>query len=162
MAFRMGPRSFDTGASGQTVTLTYDPIDLTGMRSIVGYLNVTKADTDAVDTLDGVFQFTRDGSIWHSVAAWPQITGDMSPSSTAPEVRQFIAQNVPTELTGASYEPTGSTGATALIAGSVRNQPFPGKIYSGGLWISAMRVVLTVVDADADADFEGDVVLWIS
>lgn len=159
---RIGAKSFDTGAAsgGQTITLTYDPIDLSCYSRMLGELKVTTADTDAGDTLDSVIQFTRDGSVWNSVAAWDQILGSMSPT----EIRHVVLQQPTSEMasTEQAYEPTGSGGATALVAGSVRNSPFPGKIYLNNLWIAAFRVVLTVVDANSNARFAGSVTLWLS
>lgn len=162
-AMRVGPAAFDSGAGSQTILLTYPPLDLSWKRQILGVLTVTKADTDAADTFDAYLEFSRDGSIWNQVAEWDQILGTASPSATAPEIRNIVVQQgIALDPNEEANEPTGSAGAASLVPGSVRQVSFPGKIYSGGAVISAMRVRLVVVDANSNGDFEGSVVLWIS
>ena len=159
----VGPFAIDTGAGGQTINTNFPVLDLAGYSQIRGTLSLTKALTEADDTLDVYLQSLAEDKItWNDRAHFGQITGADSPTATAPEVRFVNVQAcVALEATEEAYEATGSLGGSRLPAGSVRNGPFPDKLYQGGLWIPNWRVQIVVVDpTGANADFEGSV--WFS
>ena len=152
---------FNTGAGAQTITQEIE-LDLSLCKCLLVELKVTKADTDAGDTLDVELQDTTDRVAWHRRIRFTAVTGDLSPSATAPIYRRAtINQVIDLAATEEVYTPDGSAGATALIAGTVINGPFPGKVASAGVGVlNSWRVSLTVVDADSDADFEGQVSIY--
>lgn len=162
-AMKVGPVPFSTGvdSGNQTIILSFGPLDFSWKQQLQAILKVTSGDTDAADTLDGVLQFTYDNQeTWHAVGAFGQIIGTASPTPTAPEMRWIIVQQgIPLEATEEAQEPTGSLGATPLGAGTVRHATFPPKAYVNGRVVDSVRVVLTVVDADENAEFAGDVTL---
>lgn len=159
--FVIGPVSIDGGV--QTTNTLLDELDLAGCSQIRGTLSVTKALTEGDDLLDVYIQsLAEDGITWNDRAHFGQITGGDSPTVTAPEVRFVnITARIAIEATEEAYESSGSLGGTRLPAGTVRNGPFPDKLYSGGLWVANWRIQVVVVDpTGANADFEGKV--WLS
>jgi len=152
--------AFDTGPTSRTITTPLPPWDISGRLELQCILSVTKADTDAGDTLDVRVQFLlADGLTWNTVARFPAILGSDTPSATAPETRVLTVSNIPLETTDVAYEPDGSAGGTVITADSVRNGPFPRKYRTSDGWQPSIRLQFAVTDADADGDFEGQVLL---
>jgi hypothetical protein len=163
--FRVGPASFTTAAGTANTTLTpaLPALDLSRRQAILMEMAITAALTDSADTISAKLQFTRDGSIWHTAAHTDTVVGNATVSSTAPEIRRVVLSNrVALPAPGQAYEPGGSAGATDLVAGSVRDQPFPGKVFLSGVWVPSWRVVLVQTDADNDATFTGTITLLVS
>lgn len=160
----IGPITFDTGAGGQTITTELPLLNLGRAETIALVLKVTKADTDANDTLDVYFDETFDRVTWDNRGRFQQITGDMSPSATAPEVRKLvISSRIALDATEESYETSGSAGGSDLAAGTVRNGPFA-PIFRNTAGIAAShRLRFVVADpTGSNADFEGSVTLSIT
>ena len=157
---RIGPFSIDGGV--QTTNILFPLVDLAGYDQIRGTLSVSKALTEADDTLDVYIQsLAQDGVTWNDRAHFGQVTGADTPAAATPEVRFVnILARIPLEATEKAYESSGSVGGTRLAAGTVRNGPFPDKFYTGGLWTPNWRIQVVVVDpTGANADFEGSV--WV-
>lgn len=160
---KVGEYAFNTGPGGQTLNQELAPLDLSHADLISVDLVVTKADTDVADTLNVYLQDRRTGGTWNDRAALTTITGDLSPSVTAPEVYNANIQKFGTLSDDEEEsELSGSAGASRLTAGTVRNGPFPGLYrvagYDGPR--ASWRIQLVVVDADNDADFEGTVTVY--
>lgn len=155
--WQSGRMTFDTGPGATTTTLTPGlPVDLSCRDQMRVRITVTKAVTDAADTLNGVVQFTDDGTFWDTVGAFPELTGDMDASASAPLVRELVITarehlDAPEE----SSTPTSSNDAASFPKGAVKNRPMPGRAFSEGQWIDTLRVVLTTQDVDGDGDMEG-------
>jgi hypothetical protein len=154
--------TINTGAGTQTITQDFDKFDLSYARAIVGKLTITNAATDAGDLLDVYLEERTNTLTWNQRARFDQILGSMSPSGTAPEERTIvISADVNLDTTEESYEDTGSTGGTSLSAGTVRNGPFAGKLYSSGAPVATHRARLEVTEAaSSDADFEGTLTFY--
>jgi hypothetical protein len=151
---------FDTGPGAETVNTELEKIDISGARKIRLDLTVDKSDTDAGDTYDVYFQEADDGGFWHDRGHFEQITGSMSPSSTAPEIRTLVISCDSTiDSTEESYEPSGSAGGSRLAAGTVRNGPFLGVRKDTTGRLARHRIQWVVVDGDSNGDFEGNVTL---
>ena len=143
--------------------------DLSTFRRLRGYVKCTKADTAAGDKLIIRLQETLDGITWNDRAVVAAITGDQSPSVTAPETREFtLVANEPLSADEEMLEPSGSAGGTALAEGEVRNGPFapPYRVSTAtptqnpGRY-AAWRFFLDFTDVTTDdADFEGTIELW--
>lgn len=154
--------TLDTGAGSKTgasaITSNFNPGRFGHYDALTVYLNVTKADTDAADVLDVALQETRDGVTWHDRARFANVTGDLTASATAPEVRRLVVQQFGSFADGEEeLEPSGSAGGTRLTAGTVLNGPFPPLLRTGGTRQSSFRLYIEVTDADNDADFEGTI-----
>ena len=149
----VGVITLDTGTSSQTTEL--DAIDLSGAHYLKLDLKLTKADTGAGDLLNIHFQETSDRVTWNDRMRSPDFAGTLSPSATAPETWQQTLSAIQT-LTAAeaSYEPTGSAGATALSKDKVHHGPLLPPVRSSSGLQSAHRVFFEVTSATA-ADYEG-------
>lgn len=153
--------TLNTGAGTQSITQAFDKFDLSYARAIVGKLTLTKADTDAGDLLDVYFEERTNTLTWNQRGRFEQVIGTASPTTSAPEERTIvISADVNLDTTEESYEDTGSLGGTSLSAGTVRNGPFMGKLYSGGAPVATHRVRIEVTDANANADFEGTITFY--
>jgi hypothetical protein len=153
--------TLNTGVGTQTITETFDKFDLSRARAVIGKLTLTKADTDAGDLLDVYFEERTNTLTWNQRARFEQVLGSGSPTATDPEERTIVVSaDVNLDTTEESYEDTGSLGGTALSAGTVRNGPFAGKLYSSGAPVATHRMRVVVTDADNDADFEGTVAFY--
>ena len=153
--FAVGP-----GAANDIVEL--NPIDISRFDCLEIWVKVTTADTDLADELDFRLQCTTDRVNWHTRAR-TLFTGDMSPSATVPEYRVLrLCQAVDLSANEEVHEPGGSAGTTVLTAEQVINGPFP-SLYRDATLQQLMpnwrtRIILT--DADSDASFAGDVVIY--
>lgn len=158
---------FDTGAAAgdlEQITLL-DPFDLSHSKGADVVVSLTTADAAADDTFDLFFEETFDGVTWDQRLHSHQFTGAMTASAAAPEVRRYRVmtyQDLNTSDT--AYETTGSAGASALAAGTVRHGPFAGKRYVAvepfGL-APTHRLRFVTGDADDDARFSGSVTLTL-
>lgn len=153
--------TLDTGAGNQVITSNLNPGDYSQFDAIRLTARLTKADSDAGDSLDIRLQDCWDGDqatpTWNDRIRLAAFTGDLSPSASAPEVQQGVIQKFGSlASTEEVSEPTGSAGASALTAATVVNGPFPGKVRSvlGPQPTWRLRIEVSG-DADADADFEG-------
>ena len=166
---------FTLGPGSSTSFVSLNPVDLSHARELLVEIKVTTADTDAIDTLDVRLQDCSDITFaqlptgtagWNDRARAQAFTGDMSPTTAAPEYyRLSVQQLVDIAATEEAYEPSGSAGASALTAGSVLNGPFPGTL-RGALGVKEAtripnwRIRYQVVDADNDASFIGTTTVW--
>lgn len=152
---------FNTGTGTQTINEELSKLDLSNCVSILMEVILTKALTDAGDTLNVYLQSRGRARVWNDRIAAAQLLGNMTVSESAPEVREYQLQQLGTlSDTEEAQEPSGSAGGSRLTAGTVRNGPFPGKyVDAAGAPGASWRVQFDVTDADADADFEGRVVL---
>jgi len=154
----VGPISFDTGAGSQTLNTEVGPLDLSYPDVLKWILKVTKAAEDAGDTLNVYIQSRGRDGVWHDRVSFTQILGSASPAAATPEILEAVLQKMGSFSDDEEEsEPSGSTGASRLTTGTVRNGPFPGKYYENGARASAWRVQAVIVDADNDADFEFEV-----
>lgn len=156
--------AIDTGAGSQTITSLFSKgLNLSWAKALICDLKITVANTDATDTLDVYIEETVDNVTWNQRGRFEQITGDMSPTTTAPEVRRLVISALPPlDTTEESYETTGSTGGTSLSAGTVRNGPFlpPYRGDASNAPQASYRARLVVTDADNNADFEGTLTVF--
>jgi hypothetical protein len=156
--------TINTGVGTQSITQTFDKFDLSYCDALLCKLYITKAAEDAGDTFDVYVEERTNEVTWNQRGRFERITGDMSPSTTAPEERTLvISAKVNLDTAEESYEDTGSTGGTSLAAGTVRNGPFAGKLFSSSgppFALATHRVRLEVTDADNDGDFEGTVTIY--
>jgi hypothetical protein len=157
--------TLDTGPGSQTILVNLD-VDMARGFAILGELLVTKSVTDAIDTLDVRLQSCNSADaanpVWNTRARFAQILGNMTTSASAPEIRDIALQKFGTLSDGEeAYEPSGSAGGSDLAAGSVLNGPFPGPRRTSAGRQPSWRLKIDVVDADADADFEGAITLWL-
>ena len=158
--------TFDSGTGSQTLTNSFDGLDLSEAPSLTLRVEFTKLDTDAADTCDVTLQCTHDGgTTWDDRIHLKQVLGDMTGSATAPEVREATIYQEPGQGLHPSVsnrEPSGSSGGVVLLAGETLDGPFPVKqrtAASGS--VAAWRVRTVIVDADSDADFEGKIrLIW--
>ena len=154
--------TFDTGAGSQTINVELAPLDLSHARELLLDLTVTKADLDFADNLDVKFQDTIDRLKWHTRARFPLITGELTPSASAPIYRRLALQQiVDLAATEESYTPSGSIENVEPASGSVINGPFPG-IFRGQVGNAqgvfrqpSWRFSIVVTDSDSDGVFEG-------
>lgn len=155
---RVATITLDTGTS--SVTTELDPIDLSGARFLLLDLKLTKADTGSGDLLNIHFQETSDRVTWNDRMRSPDFAGTLSPSATAPETwKQTLSAIQTLTAAEASYEPTGSAGATALAKDKVHNGPLLRPVKSSSGLQAAHRVFFEVTSATA-ADFEGTLIVW--
>jgi hypothetical protein len=149
--------TLDTGPGDQTIERTLAAIDLSSADSLTLRAKITKAAEDAADTLNIRLQESPDGGVtWNTRARLAEITGDMSPSTSAPETREAMVQQFGALADAEeALEPSGSAGGTDLSAGTVRNGHLSPPSRTGGVRTSAWRLQVVVVDADDDAEFEG-------
>ncbi len=139
------------------------PIDLSAAEFIRMELVLTTAGTDAIDTLDVYLQEASDDvtPTWDDRAHFRQYIGTVTVTAAAPEkqIIQFWCTGVIT-ATDASYEPSGSAGASRLAAGAF----IPGRM--AGLRRTSLgrqprhRISFEQVDADSDANFQGTLHVW--
>lgn len=153
--------SLNSGTGTQTILSTLDPIDLSRAQALSVVASLTTTDTDSVDTCAIILQSTWDNVNWDDRLRLLNFTGDMSASSLAPEqgvgaVQQFQ----PLVTTEEVLEPTGSAGAAGLVAGTVRNGPFPPNFRDATGRHSAWRLKIVVTDADSDASFIGTIQVY--
>lgn len=153
--------TFDTGTGTKTITQDLDKFDLSLAKALICRLFVTKADTDAGDILDVYIEERSNIVSWDPRGRFAQVLGDLSPSVSAPEeLKLVISADVNLDTTEEAYEPSSPLGPALLLPGTVRNGPFAGKLYSGGLRVATHRVRLEVTEAStANADFEGNVTI---
>lgn len=154
--------SVDIGVAGGTGNYTLDAIDLSWADEITMRVSFTKANTDAGDTCDVYLQSRGPDGIWTDRIASHQLTGDMSPTTADPEVRDYVLQQFGTFSDAEEgAETSGSLGGSRLTAGTVRNGSFPGLFKTAGSPMTpGWRIQIVVVDAGTDnADFEGTVYL---
>lgn len=119
---------FDLSGAG-TTNQEFNLDDLSHAGQLLFILKVTAAATDATDTVDVRIQDRGPDGIWTTRARFKAITGDLSPSTTAPEVlRLALEQSGPLSSAEEAYEPSGSAGGsspTVIGDGVVINGPFP-------------------------------------
>jgi hypothetical protein len=156
---------FDTGAAAGTKTEyeNLDKFDLTRTKAIDIHVKLTTADTDAGDTFDIYLEETFDAVSWDERWRSHRFTGDMSPSATAPETREYILWgHTVTDVDDEIYESTGSAGGSSLAAGTVRHGPFAPKLPSTTAPFRGQvthRLRYDTTDADSNARFTGVVTL---
>jgi hypothetical protein len=151
--------TLDTGAGAQPLNRPLAKLDLSQADSITLRATITKAAEDAADTLNIRLQESWDGGVtWHTRIRLAEFTGDMSPSTSAPEVREGVAQQFGALADAEeALEPSGSAGGTDLSAGTVRNGHFAPAYRVGGVRAATHRLQVVVVDGDSDGDFEGTI-----
>lgn len=154
--------TFDTGANSgaQDTTTNFDKFDLSWCEAIDIWVSLTTADTDAGDTFDIYLQETMDGVTWDERWHSHQFTGNMTASSTAPEVRRYRIFADTTDAPDEIYETSGSAGGSSLSAGSVRHGPFVPKLPSTSAPFSGQvthRLRFVTADADSNARFAGSI-----
>lgn len=164
-ASRVAKYTLDTGPGSQTLLVPID-VDLSRGDEILIELELTKAQTDAGDTLDVRLQDCTSlttAEVWNTRARFAQFIGTVTVSAAAPEVRRLALQAYGTlPDTEEAYEPSGSAGAAEIAAGTVLNGPFPGvRRLSAGGRKQSWRLKIDVVDADSDGDFEGRITVWL-
>lgn len=151
--------AFDTGTGSQTITNDLPPFDMSWADIIQATLVVTKADTDAGDTLNVYLQSRDQSGVWKDRIAFTQVLGNLSPSAGSPKVYDAAIQKFQ-DLSDDEEEKEVAPGSTGshITAGTVVNGPFPGRYMAGeDPPYTGWRLVLDVVDADADGDFEGSI-----
>lgn len=152
--------SFNIAASSATTTVNLNPDDLSTAKSLTWEISFSTIDTDAGDTLNVKLQDTNDGTTWNTRARFPQFTGNQSPTEVW---RQHILNSIPITTDDSSQEPTGSAGATELLAGLVLNGPFPGLLRTtAGGRLPSWRVQFVAVDADSDASWIGTLTISVT
>jgi hypothetical protein len=168
--------NFTLGPGNSVSYVSLNPVDLSHARELLVEIKVTTANTDAGDSLDVRLQDCSDLLAaqnptavpgWNDRARSQPFTGDMSPTTTAPEYyRMSIQQLVDIAATEEAYEPSGSLGGSAIPVGSVINGPFPGTL-RGRLGVKeATRIPNWRIryeisgDIDADASFIGTTTVW--
>ena len=150
--------AFDTDDGGQTINQELDPLDLSRCDLIRVTVKLSKAITDTADTFDVYLQCRGPDGKWEDRIHFSQLLGDLSPTVADPEILVATLQQFGTLGDDEEEsEPSGSAGGSRLSAGSVRNGAFPGRYHDGTAPAASWRVQLVVVDADADADFEGTI-----
>lgn len=155
-----GPIAFAVGPGDGTTYLTPPVMDLSWRKQVTLRIVLTTAEAAADDHLRVQLESTIDGTFWNARARSIDIEGDFDVSASAPRIWRLNVQNqIPLESTEEAYEETGSDDAPALADGSVRNGPFPGKVFVDGAWIANWRIALIVDDDDNDASFAGTVQL---
>lgn len=151
---------FDTGAGTQNLNYPLGKLALDGCDWIRATLELTKADTDAADTMDVFLQERGPVGVWDDRIHFSQVIGTLSPSASVPETLKAALQQAGTlSDTEEQNEPSGSAGASHITAGTVVNGPFPGSFYDATTRQrdASWRIRIEVVDSDNDADFEGNV-----
>lgn len=148
---------FDTGVGTQNLVYELGKLDLSAADWLKVIFNITKADTDAGDTLNAYLQARDRNGIWRDIIAFTQVIGTLSPSGSAPEVLEAnLMQGGTLSDDEEESETYGSAGASHLTAGTVRNGPLPGMYHgSDGVRGASLRIRLESVDSDNDADYEG-------
>jgi len=117
---------------------------------------------DAGDTLNVYIQSRGKEGVWNDRVAFTQLLGTVSSG----EVIEANLQGLVTLDSGEELgEPSGSTGASRLTAGTVRNGTFPGLYRTtpssvGGLGVGASWRIQWVT-VDSDADFDPDYTVYI-
>jgi len=147
--------TFNTGTgTGTKQTTVLNPDDLSQCRALWLRVHCTKAVTDAVDVLLVKLQCTQNGGLtWEDRIAL-SLDGSLSPDATTPsETAGVIFQEK-------ELGPTEEAGQPAtLTADAVKHGPFPPPYRDATLttfaFQSSWRVVISLTDADNDADFEG-------
>jgi hypothetical protein len=146
-----------TFPAGGTTSQT-DPLpllDLSRVSALRFLFRITKADTDAGDTLEIRFQEKQDGTLdlWDTRLRSPTFLGTLSPSATAPEDYVMVLP-CKQAMTAAetSFEPFTSAGAAEMAANSVRGGPLLGKYRPTNGMEPRHRLLLNVVDAGGVGD----------
>lgn len=162
--WEVAPIAFSTGVGTQEVVVSIPKADLSCRKALRVEMTVTTANTDATDEMVAMVQFGRvdetgAAMVWDTYGLFDTVTGDQSPTSSAPYKQALVIQNrLFLESSEEAYQPTSSTsGGDPLAEGSVRNGWFPGKVFFEGVWVAALRVLLDVTDADNDASFIGSI-----
>ncbi len=118
---------------------------------------------DAADTLSIYLQESSDDATptWDDRARMLGFTADMTVSAAAPEKRflEFWTDGIIT-APDASYEPSGSAGASRLAAGAFLPGPLKGKRRVQAR-APRHRISYEVVDADSDSTFTGTTRIFI-
>lgn len=164
----IGPIPFSlTGTANTNAELL--AIDLSGCRHIRLTATLTGVGTaDAGDTLNIYFQEAGDDATptWDDRAAFAQFTGAMTPSDAAPEKRimEWPCLTNPILLTDEIREPSGSAGASRLVAGVAIPGPLKGKrrVPPSAALVGPQpryRLRYEVVDTNANATFAGNVLI---
>lgn len=146
--------TFAAGASA-TQTDTLPLVDLSRCSHLRFMFRITVADTDAGDLLDIRFQEVAFGTVpgWDTRLRSPTFLGTLSPSASAPEDYYMILPcDTPLTGTDMSYEPTGSAGATDIVANSVRSGPLLGKYRPTNGLEARHRLKLDTTDAGANSN----------
>lgn len=156
-----------TGSGSQTITVNLPGLDLSHAHELACQLYLTTIATDVVDTLDVRLQDTRSGVSWNTRARWTQVLGNTSASASAPYRERLALQNRITITTSErAYVEAGAGDSGEIPAGSTRNGPFlgvrrdPGTSGGGPGLTNTWRLLFTVVDANANANFVGTVTIW--
>lgn len=114
----------------------FDPLDWSGSKNLLFRLELTAAGTGAGDLLDVYIESSSDGQItWDQRARFERFLGTATVSALAPEVREVtITQGPVLGGTEEMLEPTGSAGASGLLASTLQNRPFPSKNGPNATW----------------------------
>ena len=156
--------AFNTGTGSQTITDELPAgLDLSRRKTIMVRVNLTKAITDSIDTLNIFFESRGSDGGWDQRIHFTELTASLSPTVGAPEKLYGTIRQIG-DLTGDELEgePRGSAGASDLAAGTVKDGPFPGRSVDAAGQIASWRISAVVVDADGDADFEGTVYVEVT
>lgn len=158
-------KNFDTSVDGADKAYEIEA-DISRMDALLMELKITKAVTDADDALDVSLEMTTDGLKWHRRIRFNAVVGNAASESAAnpkyyyATINQLVALAANEEV----YEGDGGVGATALVAGTVINGPFPRRrpgSAAGGARLNSARVHLVVTDpSGANADYEGSITIW--
>lgn len=156
-----------SGAGSQTILSTIDH-DLSRAEALRLRLNLTAAATDAGDTLNIRLQ-EYNGFVWNTRARFPQYLGTATVSASAPESYEMtIPAQESISNSDKGYEPSGSAGATEILAGQVIPGPFQSWWFNAApaqagqhLRQARYRFKIDVVDAGGqNANFGGILELW--
>lgn len=159
------PFELATGTGDTVVELP--PFDFSRAKLIkmVVVLTGVGAGGDVGDTLNIYLQESGEGlvPIWSDRIAVHQFNAAMTVSAAAPEVRELSIDCDNVAGGEAIYEPSGSAGATRLVAPNVINGKLkpPRRIAGVNGKQSRHRLSFEAVDADSDAVFAGTIEIYI-